>query len=114
VEAVAEFIESNGECRVGDLAGFFGVSHVTVSRIVNRLTGEGLLSTEPYRPITLTAKGKKLAEKSRTRHQIVHDFLLALGLDEATAAADTEGIEHHVSPQTLEKLAELTKKLRQP
>ncbi len=114
VEAVAEFIESKGQCRVGDLAGFFGVSHVTVSRIVGRLTGEGLLRTEPYRPITLTAKGKRLAAKSLERHQIVHEFLLALGLDEATAAADSEGIEHHVSPRTLKKLAALTKKLQHP
>lgn len=111
VEAVAEFIDSKGNCRVGDLAGFFGVSHVTVSRIVGRLVGEGLLKTEPYRPITLTAKGKKLAEKSWKRHQIVHEFLLALGVDEATAALDTEGIEHHVSPKTLEKLQALTRRL---
>lgn len=113
MEAVAEFIESNGECRVGDLAGFFGVSHVTVSRIVSRLAGEGLLSTKPYRPITLTAKGKKLAKRSSQRHQIVHEFLLALGLDEATAALDAEGIEHHVSPQTLSKLKALTAQLQQ-
>lgn len=111
MEAVAEFIQSKGSCRVGDLANFFGVSHVTVSRIVSRLTGEGLLKTEPYRPITLTTAGKKLAEKSWRRHQIVHEFLLALGVDEATAALDAEGIEHHVSPITLEKLQSLTKRL---
>lgn len=111
VEAVAEFIQSTGSCRVGDLAGFFGVSHVTVSRIVGRLVGEDLLKTEPYRPITLTAKGKRLAEKSAKRHQIVHDFLLALGVDEATASLDTEGIEHHVSPKTLKKLQALTQRL---
>lgn len=111
MEAVAEFIESKNSCRVGDLANFFSVSHVTVSRIVARLVGEGLLETEPYRPITLTAQGKKLAKQSRKRHQLVHEFLLAIGVDEATAAMDTEGIEHHVSPATLTKLKSLTKRL---
>ncbi len=111
VEAVDDILSRKDECRVVDLAAFFGVSHVTVTRIVSRLVVEGLLETEPYRPIRLTAKGKRLAVQSRKRHQIVQDFLLAIGVDEATAAHDAEGIEHHVSPKTLAKLAKLTKDL---
>ena len=63
----------------------------------------GLLVTEPYQPITLTPKGARLAAKCRQRHEIVYRFLLALGIDEATAAIDAEGIEHHVSPATLKR-----------
>jgi DtxR family manganese transport transcriptional regulator len=111
VEAVAEILQSKDECRVADLATLFGVSHVTVTRIVQRLVGEGLMKTEPYRPIRLTAKGKRLAVASRKRHATVHAFLLAIGVDEATAIRDAEGIEHHVSPATLVKLAELTNRL---
>ena len=106
VEAVASILDSKQECRVVDLAAYFGVSHVTVTRIVQRLTGEGLLETEPYRPIRLTTKGKRLAIASHKRHQIVHDFLLAIGVDAATAAQDAEGIEHHVSPTTLRRFKE--------
>ena len=112
VEAVAEMIEKNGECRVADLAEFFGVSHVTVTRIVARLVGEDLLATKPYRPITLTSAGKRLATKSRKRHEVVYEFLLALGVGEETAALDAEGIEHHVSPATLRELSKLTESLR--
>ncbi|TWU46056.1 Transcriptional regulator MntR [Novipirellula aureliae] len=108
MEAVADILIDKDECRVVDLAAFFGVSHVTVTRIVARLVGEGLLETQPYRPICLTAKGQRLAVESRRRHQIVHDFLLAIGVDDATAAHDAEGIEHHVSPTTLSKLEKLT------
>jgi len=108
VEAVAEILAGKDACRVVDLAAFFGVSHVTVSRIVARLVGEGLLETEPYRPIRLTAKGKRLAVASRKRHEIVHAFLIAIGVDEATAAHDAEGIEHHVSPKTLKCLQKAT------
>lgn len=107
VEAIAEILAAKGECRAVDLAAYFGVSHVTVKRIVARLAGEGLLQTEPYRPITLTTRGKRLAVHSRERHEIVHNFLLAIGVDEATAALDTEGIEHHVSPSTLARFEEL-------
>ena len=112
VEAVAEIIANNGECRVVDLAEFFGVSHVTVTRIVARLVSEELLETKPYRPISLTSAGKRLATKSRKRHEIVYAFLLALGVGEETAALDAEGIEHHVSPATLRRLEQLTEDLR--
>lgn len=101
VEAVAEIQRQQATCRVTDLARRFAVSHVTVNRIVERLHKAGLLATAPYQPIRLTAKGKRLAARCRERHQIVYRFLLALGVDEATAAIDAEGIEHHVSPTTL-------------
>ncbi|GAB4549248.1 MAG: manganese-binding transcriptional regulator MntR [Phycisphaerales bacterium] len=111
VEAIAE-VEAGGEaCRVKDLAERFGVSHVTVVRIVKRLEGEGYVTTQPYRPIELTPKGRRLARDCRERHEIVYRFLLAIGVDERNAAIDSEGIEHHVSPRTLECLRAITDRL---
>ena len=106
VEAVSDIIAESGECRVLDLARHFDVSHVTVSRIVKRVQGEKLLSTAPYRPIELTAKGKRLANRVRERHEIVLDFLMAIGVDRTTAEIDSEGIEHHVSDVTLKVMKE--------
>ena len=103
VEAVAEIIEKQTTCRLKDLANHFAVSHVTANRIVERLCNEGLLESEPYQPTFLTGSGKRLAAKCRMRHEIVFRFLLALGIDEQTAAIDAEGIEHHVSPRTLKQ-----------
>lgn len=108
VEAVADILSRQEHCRVTDLAKRFAVSHVTVNRIVHRLENSGLLITEPYRPIKLTAKGKRLAGKCRERHEIVFRFLVAIGVDEPTAAIDAEGIEHHVSPKTLKQFKELS------
>jgi DtxR family manganese transport transcriptional regulator len=105
VEAIAEVIEQTGRCRVVDLASRFGVSHVTVMRIIHRLVREGLATTEPYKPIELTGAGLKLAKESRRRHDIVYRFLIAIGIDARTAAIDAEGIEHHVSRKTLERFA---------
>jgi DtxR family manganese transport transcriptional regulator len=107
VEAVAQIIGAGGTCRVKDLAHHFAVSHVTVNRIVDRLQKAGLLITEPYAPIGLTRKGKRLAAECRERHEIVYRFLIAIGIDEATAAIDAEGMEHHVSPVTLEKFEQI-------
>lgn len=105
VEAVAAIVGEQGSCRVVDLAKHFGVSHVTVSRTVGRLVRDGLVLTAPYKPISLTPAGRKLAEASRDRHEVVVRFLLALGLDPTTAELDAEGIEHHVSPKTLRVFA---------
>lgn len=103
VEAIAEVVERAGACRVKDLAERFGVSHVTVVRTVGRLEEGGLVTTEPYKPIELTQKGKRLAKACRERHEVVYRFLLAIGVPEKVAAVDSEGLEHHVSKATLER-----------
>lgn len=111
VEAIAELIEQSGRCRVVDLAERFAVSHVTVTRTISRLQRDGLVETEPYGPITLTAEGRKLAAESHQRHATVLAFLRAIGVSEGVAAVDTEGIEHHVSPETLRCMQKLTEQL---
>ena len=60
------------------------------------------MSSQPYRAIFLTEKGKELAARSRWRHEVVVGFLRAIGIsEEETAERDAEGIEHHVSDETL-------------
>jgi DtxR family manganese transport transcriptional regulator len=106
VEAIADVIETKGICRAVDLAKQLGVSHVTVSKILSRLVEDDYVDSEPYRPIQLTSQGKSLAAKVRKRHDIVYHFLLSIGVDEKTAMVDSEGIEHHVSNKTLNKMSE--------
>lgn len=101
VEAIAELRAATGEARAVDLARRLGVSHVTVIRTVARLQRDGFVSSRPYRAIFLTDKGARLAEESRQRHELVLEFLRSLGVPQAIAEADAEGIEHHVSAETL-------------
>jgi DtxR family manganese transport transcriptional regulator len=103
-EAILDLLEQHGQCRVVHLAARFGVSHVTVVRIIERLDAENLVITEPYRPVQLSPEGKRLARRSRDRHDVVYAALLALGVPPKAAAADAEGIEHHVSTETLKHL----------
>jgi DtxR family manganese transport transcriptional regulator len=100
-EAIADLSALHGEARAVDLARRLGVSHVTVIRTIARLQRDGYVSTQPYRAIFLTGKGSRLAEESRRRHEIVLAFLRAIGVPEEVAQTDAEGIEHHVSPETL-------------
>jgi DtxR family manganese transport transcriptional regulator len=101
VEAVAELLEHEGEARPTDLARMFGVSHVTVIRTVARLQRNGLLTAKPYRSIFLTPKGAALAAECRERHELVVSFLLALGVPHDAAESDAEGMEHHLSAETI-------------
>ncbi len=101
VEAIADLIEAQGEARATDLAKALGVTHVTVVRTVQRLQRDGLVATRPYRSIFLTDEGRLLAVRAKARHATVISFLECLGVSPETARADAEGIEHHVSPETL-------------
>ena len=108
VEMISDLIEETGEARTVDLAARFGVTSPTVNAIVRRLQRENLVETRPYRSIFLTKAGKALAESSRARHQIVRDFLVTIGVPETIAEEDAEGVEHHVSEETLAVFAQIT------
>ena len=77
-EAIADLIAETGEARVVDLAKRLGVTHVTVNRTVVRLQKAGLVTSQPYRAIFLTDKGRDLAAKCKSRHQTVVAFLRSL------------------------------------
>jgi DtxR family manganese transport transcriptional regulator len=110
VETIAELSESLGEARVTDLARRLGVTHVTVNRTLGRLRQAGFVHTKPYRSIFLTQSGKKLAEESKKRHETVVAFLHSLGISERISELDAEGIEHHVSPETLAAFERMLRK----
>ena len=101
VEAIDDIITETGVCRAMDLVKHFRVTHATVNNTVGRLIRDGLVTSEPYQPIELTAAGKRLAKKARHRHEIVLQFLRKLGVSEQAAKIDSEGIEHHVGKETL-------------
>lgn len=104
VELIDSLIRETGEARAVDLADRLGISHVTVSKTVQRLQREGFVTSQPYRSIFLTEEGRQLAAASRQRHELVVSFLIALGVPEDVAEVDAEGIEHHVSKDTLEAM----------
>ena len=111
VELIGDLIAEVGEARLTDIAENMAVSATTASKIVARLRREGLVESRPYRSVFLTDAGERMAAESRRRHRIVFDFLRSLGLDEATAEADSEGLEHHVSDRTLDALKALSERL---
>jgi DtxR family transcriptional regulator, manganese transport regulator len=105
IELIADLIADGGEARQVDIAARLGVAQPTVAKMLKRLVEEGLISQRPYRGVFLTQLGHDLAARSRARHRLVETFLRALGVDCDTARRDAEGIEHHVSAETLSAFA---------
>jgi len=75
-----------------------------VIKTIGRLKREGLAVAKPYRGVFLTEPGETLADRVRSRHRVVVDLLLAVGVPAESAELDAEGIEHHVSDMTLAAL----------
>lgn len=101
VELIDSLIREKGEARAVDMAERLGISHVSVSRTLQRLKREGFVTAEPYRSVFLTDAGRTLAQEARVRHALVRKFLVSIGVPEEIAEVDAEGIEHHVSAETL-------------
>jgi DtxR family transcriptional regulator, manganese transport regulator len=101
VELIADLIADGGEARQVDIAARLGVAQPTVAKALRRLIAEGLVVQKPYRGVFLTEEGQRIARASRLRHETVQAFLMSLGVAPETARIDAEGIEHHVSEETL-------------
>ncbi|SXP48802.1 manganese-binding transcriptional regulator MntR [Klebsiella pneumoniae] len=108
VELISDLINEVGEARQVDMAARLGVSQPTVAKMLKRLVSVGLIEQIPWRGIFLTPEGEKLAQESRERHQIVENFLLAIGVSPEIARRDAEGMEHHVSEETLAMFLKFT------
>lgn len=109
LELIADLIACKGEARSVDLAERFGVAPATVAKCVARLRREGLVRAERYGALHLSDEGLRIATASRERHRTVVEFLRGIGVSAEVAEQDAEGIEHHVSAETLAAFARLTK-----
>jgi len=112
LERILELIDSKGYARVVDIATSLKISQASVSNMVQRLDGDGLLKYEKYRGLVLTAAGEAVARNITRRHQLLTDFLTLLRLDKRVILHDVEGMEHHISPPTLRAIEKLTAHLR--
>ncbi len=113
LERIHELIESKGTAHVADIAQSLGVGKPSVTSMVQKLADEGYLNYEKYRSLTLTDSGRSIAKRIRDRHKVLAEFFTLLDLDDKTQARDIEGIEHHLSSETLDTFADLSEFFRQ-
>lgn len=107
LERIHELIQEKGYARVVDIASSLNVKQASVTSMVQKLDELGYLNYVKYRGLVLTDKGRAVATGIRQRHETLARFFSLLGLDAETQHRDIEGIEHHLSPATVETLADL-------
>lgn len=108
LERIHELIEAKGYARVVDIASSLKVRQASVTNMVKKLGQSGYVKYERYRGLILTDQGREVAHRIQRRHETLSRFFSLFGLDAESQLADIEGIEHHLSPATLEMLADLT------
>src|SRR6185503_19566811 len=107
LERIHELIEQKGYARVVDIASSLKVKQASVTSMVQKLAEAGYLKYEKYRGLILTEQGRGVAREIQSRHETLSRFFSLFGLDAETQRQDIEGIEHHLSPATVEVLADL-------
>src|SRR5436853_2320118 len=106
LERIHELIEKKGYARVVDIASSLKVKQASVTSMVQKLAEAGYLEYEKYRGLVLTDKGRDVARKIQNRHTTLSRFFSLLGLDAETQREDIQCIEHHLSPATVDVLAD--------
>ena len=111
LEQIHRLIGAKGYARVADIAAALEIAPASVTAMIKRLDGDGLVVYEKYRGVVLTAAGKDIAEEVVKRHEVLARLLRSFGLDEQTIYQDVEGMEHHISKATLRVLTTLVEEL---
>ncbi len=111
LEQIHNLIAAKGYARVVDIAENLGISQASVTNMVQRLAADGYVIYERYRGITLTDEGRTVGEAIARRHEVLTRLLSGFGLDPELVHRDVEGMEHHISRQTLEVLTLLMEEL---
>ena len=104
LETILILSQKQNMVRSIDVAEDMGFSKPAVSRAMAKLNADKYILIDPEGYIALTESGRQIAEKIYERHTILTRFLIRLGVDEETAAADACKIEHDMSDKTFDAI----------
>lgn len=109
IEQIYNLIHSKGYARVSDIAEHLDVHPSSVTKMVQKLDKDNFVDYEKYRGFVLSEKGKKIGKKLVFRHELLEDFLEIIGVDEENIYNDVEGIEHHLSWNSIDRIGDLVR-----
>lgn len=107
IEQIYLLIENKGYARVSDIADALSVHPSSVTKMVQKLDKGHYLVYEKYRGFMLTPKGRKLGKRLVYRHELLEQFLKAIGVNSENIYDDVEGIEHHLSWDSIDRIGDL-------
>ncbi|SES83145.1 iron (metal) dependent repressor, DtxR family [Oceanobacillus limi] len=107
IEQIYNLIQAKGYARVSDIAEALMVHPSSVTKMVQKLDKDDYLNYEKYRGFVLTDKGNKIGKRLVFRHELLEDFLEIIGVDKENIYNDVEGIEHHLSWNSIDRIGDL-------
>jgi Mn-dependent DtxR family transcriptional regulator len=107
IEQIYLLIENKGYARVSDIAESLSVHPSSVTKMVQKLDKDDYLVYEKYRGLVLTSKGNKIGKRLVYRHDLLEQFLRGIGVKEENIYEDVEGIEHHLSWDSIDRIGDL-------
>ncbi len=107
IEQIYMLIEEKGYARVSDIAEALSVHPSSVTKMVQKLDKDEYLIYEKYRGFSLTSKGNKIGKRLVFRHDLLEQFLKIIGVKDENIYQDVEGIEHHLSWDSIERIVDL-------
>ncbi|UOQ85989.1 transcriptional regulator MntR [Gracilibacillus salinarum] len=114
IEQIYILMETKGYARVSAIAEALQVQPSSVTKMVQKLDKDDYLNYEKYQGLILTPKGKKVGERLVYRHELLEKFLQIIGVNEENIYTDVEGIEHHLSWNSIDRIGSLVQFLEDP
>lgn len=112
LERIYKLIDEKGYARVSDIAEGLEVHPSSVTKMIQKLDKDEYLIYEKYRGLILTTKGKKIGKRLVDRHQLLEQFLTLIGVQHENIYKDVEGIEHHLSWDSITQIETLVEYFR--
>ncbi len=112
LEAILMIKKQKGAVRSIDIAHELNFSKPSVSVAMKALKDDGYITIDEKGSISLTEKGKAVAESVYERHEVIASLLISLGVSEEVAYEDSCKIEHVISMETFLKLKEYNKNMK--
>ena len=100
LETIYILSQNKSYVRAIDVGGHLGYSKPSVSRAMSILKKNGYVLVDADGAITLTESGMEIAQTMYTRHTVLSEMLMRLGVDEKTATEDACRIEHVISEES--------------
>lgn len=107
LESILVLSEQLETVRSVDVASYLGYSKPSVTHAVKLLHEDGLVEVGPGKKLSLTEKGRSIAEETYSRHTFFTDMLESLGVRRDVAEQDACRIEHILSSESFEALQKL-------
>ncbi|MGF9710943.1 MULTISPECIES: transcriptional regulator MntR [Paenibacillus] len=101
LEKIYKLIDEKGYARVSDIAEGLEVHPSSVTKMIQKLDKDNYLIYEKYRGLVLTSKGQRVGKRLVDRHHLLEEFLTLIGVSDEHIYKDVEGIEHHLSWESI-------------